>query len=162
LLVRIHSFEESLVVSFNSILCAFDFDRNSLLALRVASELTRSSKGVLDIFHVVGIPPDASSFEELETIAKRKLERLAMNRVGKAVQYRVHVTDGNPDVEIVAMAKRLRANMIVMATHGWKGLRRLLLGSVAEGVMREAPCPVLTVRPRARPARAPLGKKARG
>jgi nucleotide-binding universal stress UspA family protein len=161
LLVRIHSFEESLVVSFNSILCAFDFDRNSLLALRVASELTRSSKGVLHIFHVVGIPPDASSFEELETIAKRKLERLAMNRVGKAVQYRVHVTDGNPDVEIVAMAKRLRANMIVMATHGWKGLR-LLLGSVAEGVMREAPCPVLTVRPRARPARAPLGKKARG
>src|ERR1700758_3561502 len=60
LLVRIYSLEESLVVSFNSILCAFDFDRNSLLALRVASELTRSSKGILHIFHVVGMPPDAS------------------------------------------------------------------------------------------------------
>ena len=150
------------MISFNNILCAVDFDRNSLLALRVASELTRSSKGFLHIFHVVGIPSDASSFEKLEAIAKRKLERLARKRLGEAVRYRVHVTNGNPDVEILLMATRLRANMIVMATHGWKGLRRLLLGSVAEGVMREAPCPVLTVRPRARPARARLGKKARG
>lgn len=150
------------MVSFNNILCAVDFDRNSLLALRVASELTRSSKGALHIFHVVGIPSDASSFEKLEAIAKRKLERLARKRVGEAVRYRVHVTNGNPDVEIVLMATRSRANMIVMATHGWKGLRRLLLGSVAEGVMREAPCPVLTVRPRARPVRARLGKKAGG
>ena len=150
------------MVSFNNILCAVDFDRNSLLALRVASELTRSSKGFLHIFHVVGIPPDTSSFEKFEAVAKRKLERLAGTRVGEAVRYRVHVTNGNPDVEILLMAKHLRANMIVMATHGWKGLRRLLLGSVAESVMREAPCPVLTVRPRARPARARLGKKARG
>ena len=51
------------MVSFNNILCAVDFDRNSLLALRVASELTRSSEGLLHIFHVVGIPSDASSFE---------------------------------------------------------------------------------------------------
>lgn len=149
------------MVSFNNILCAVDFDRNSLLALRVASELTRSSKGVLHIFHVVGIPPDKSSFEKLERTAKRKLERLA-SRVCEAAQYRVLVTDGNPDVEILVMATRLRVNMIVLATHGWKGLRRLLLGSVAEAVMREAPCPVLTVRPRARPAQARLGKKARG
>ena len=150
------------MVSFNNILCAVDFDRNSLLALRVASELTRSSKGVLHIFHVVGIPSDASSFEKLEAIAKGKLERLAGTRVGEAVRYKVHVTNGNPDVEILVMATRLRANMIVMATHGWKGLRRLLLGSVAEAVMREAPCPVLTVRPRARSARARRGEKARG
>jgi nucleotide-binding universal stress UspA family protein len=149
------------MASFNNILCAVDFDRNSLLALRVASELARSSKGILHIFHVVGLPSDTSSFEKLEATAQRKLERLA-RRVCEAVQYRVHVTDANPDVEILVMATRLRANMIVMATHGRKGLRRILLGSVAEAVMREAPCPVLTVRPKALPARARLGKKACG
>jgi nucleotide-binding universal stress UspA family protein len=102
------------MASFNNILCAVDFDRNSLLALRVASELARSSKGILHIFHVVGLPSDTSSFEKLETTAQRKLERLA-SRVCEAVQYRVHVTDANPDVEILVMATRLRANMIVMA-----------------------------------------------
>jgi nucleotide-binding universal stress UspA family protein len=146
------------VASFNNILCAVDFDRNSLLALRVASELTRSSKGILHIFHVVGIPPDKSSFEKLESRAQRKLERWA-SRVCEGVQYRVHVTDGNPDVEILVMATHLRANMIILATHGWKGLRRLLLGSVAEAVMRQAPCPVVTVRPRAKPAQARVGVK---
>ena len=71
------------MASFNNILCAVDFDRNSLLALRVASELARSSKGILHIFHVVGIPSDTSSFEKLETIAKRKLERLARRESAK-------------------------------------------------------------------------------
>jgi len=59
---------------------------------------------------------------------------------------------GDPGIEALRVARRVRANLIVMATHGRKGFRRLILGSVAERVVREAPCPVLTIRPR--PARA--------
>ena len=55
---------------------------------------------------------------------------------------------GDPGVEVLQLAKRLRADLIVMATHGRKGLRHLVLGSVAERVVREAPCPVLTVKPK--------------
>ena len=147
---------------FNNILCAVDFDRNSLLALRVALELARSSKGIPPYIPCRGVAVRYVIFRKARNDrARRKLERLA-SRVCEAVHYRVHVTDGNPDVEILVMATRLRANIIVMATHGWKGLRRILLGSVAEAVMREAPCPVLSVRPKALPARARLGKKARG
>ena len=53
---------------------------------------------------------------------------------------------GSPVTEILAVAEDKKVDLIVMASHGRTGLSRLLMGSVAEGVMREAPCPVLVVR----------------
>ena len=137
---------------FRKILCAVDFDQNSLLALRLAAELARENKGSLEIVHVLGLPPGPEvslPFGKMESTAKTRLERLARQKVGKTVQYRIHVMMGDPGVEILQMAKRLRSDLIVMATHGRKGLRHLVLGSVAESVIREAPCPVLTLRPKA-------------
>jgi hypothetical protein len=62
----------------------------------------------------------------------------------------VHVehrlADGNPSEEILRQARDTGCDLIVMGTHGRRGLGRLLLGSVAEEVMRKAPCPVLTVK----------------
>jgi universal stress protein A len=66
--------------------------------------------------------------------------------------WEAQVTVGDPAEEIVAMADALDVDLIVMSTHGRTGLSHLLLGSVAEKVVRHAPCPVLTVRQRQRTA----------
>jgi nucleotide-binding universal stress UspA family protein len=58
----------------------------------------------------------------------------------------VHVTEGDPDSETLRLADEVHADLIVMGTTGRSGLGRLLLGSVAEEVMRKARCPVLTVK----------------
>ena len=76
---------------------------------------------------------------------------------GKA-RYQVEVMMGDPGVEILQAAKRQGADLIVMATHGRKGLRHLVLGSVAEHVVREAPCPVLTVKPKTPVAKSSVGR----
>jgi universal stress protein A len=152
---------------FKKILCPVDFDQNSLLALRLACELAQERKANLYLLHVVAIPPGpevALPFARMEAAARTKLERLARDRVKGKARYEVEVMMGDPGVEVLQVAKRLGANLIVMATHGRKGLRRLVLGSVAEHVVREASCPVLTVSPkatRANPSQTPSRGKRR-
>jgi universal stress protein A len=62
------------------------------------------------------------------------------------------VISGTPDDDVVRMANEIGADLIVMATHGRKGLSHFILGSVAERVMREADCPVLTMRTKVKSA----------
>ena len=93
-------------------------------------------------------PEVALPFGKMETAARTRLERLARQKVNGRARYQIEVMMGDPAVEVLQAAKRLRANLIIMATHGRKGLRRFVLGSVAERVVREAPCPVLTVKPK--------------
>ncbi len=139
---------------FKKILCPLDFDKNSLLALRLALELAQKGKAKLRLLHVLAMPPGpevALPFGKMEADARTKLERLARQRIGGKAGYEVTVTMGDPGIEILQAAKRWGANLIVMATHGRKGLRHLVLGSVAEHVVRAARCPVLTVNPTATP-----------
>jgi len=143
---------------FKKILCPVDFDQNSLLALRVATELAEERKAILYLLHVVAIPPGpevAISFGKIEAGVRTRLERLARQRVNGKARYEVDVMIGDPGVEVLQAAHRLGTNLIVMATHGRRGLRRLVLGSVAEHVVREASCPVLTVSPKAARANPP-------
>jgi universal stress protein A len=135
---------------FKKILCPVDFDKNSLFVLRLASELAQERKAKLRLLHVVAMPPGpevALPFGRMEDAARTKLERLARQRLGGKASYEVNVMMGDPGIEILQAAKRWAPNLIVMATHGRKGLRHLVLGSVAEHVVRAAPCPVLTVHP---------------
>jgi hypothetical protein len=74
------------------------------------------------------------------------------DRPGNAPRLLVHVPVGSPVDEIVALARQIGADLIVLGTHGRRGLRRLWLGSVAEHVVRSATCPVLVVRPTRPPA----------
>jgi nucleotide-binding universal stress UspA family protein len=94
-------------------------------------------------------PEVALPFGKMEATARAKLQRLARQRLDAKVRYEVDIMMGDPGVEVLQAAKRWGANLIVMATHGRKGIRHLVLGSVAEHVVREAPCPVLTVSPKA-------------
>ncbi|HVA80549.1 MAG TPA: universal stress protein [Candidatus Binataceae bacterium] len=140
--------------SFDKILCPVDFDQNSILALKLASELARERKAALYLLHVVALPPGpevALPFGKMEAAARTKLERLANEYIGGKMRCEIEIVMGDPGREVLQVAKRLGAGLIVMATHGRKGLSHLLLGSVAERVIREAPCPVLTIKP-AKPA----------
>ncbi len=141
--------------TFTRILCPVDFDQNSLAALKVAGELAAENrKATLDILHVVPIPPGpevAIPFDRLEGRARTKLVRLIHSRIRAKIRHAVHVKTGDPAGEVVCMAEQSGADLIVMATHGRRGLSRFVLGSVAERVVREAPCPVLIIKPGIRP-----------
>jgi nucleotide-binding universal stress UspA family protein len=78
-----------------------------------------------------------------------KLTELAAQAAPSVKQVTIHVRVGSPDVQIAQLASDLGADLIVVGTHGRQGLVRFILGSVAESLVRNAPCPVLTYRPRA-------------
>jgi universal stress protein A len=129
-----------------------DFDQNSLAAVSVAAELAQKDNATLYLLHVVHLHPAVEpvlSFGEAEAKARTKLEQISHQKLKAGTRYELHVVTGDPAVEVLQLAARLSIDLIVMATHGRKGLRRLVLGSVAERVVREAPCPVLTVKRKA-------------
>jgi len=139
---------------FSNILCPVDFDQGSLAAVPVAAELAREHKATLYLLHVVHLhlapePEPARSSRDAKTAAETKLERIGHQKLKAGTRYEILVMTGDPTVEVLQTAARLGIDLIVMATHGRKGLRRLVLGSVAERVVREARCPVLTVKPKA-------------
>lgn len=149
---------------FAKILCPVDFDQNSLLALKLAHELAQERRAMLYVLHVVGLPPGpeiALPFEQMEAAARAKLEKLAQRRLTGKARYEIDVAMGDPGGEVLRVAKRKHVNLIVMATHGRKGLRHLVLGSVAERVVREAGCPVLTIKPKATVTRSSCRQEKR-
>ncbi len=145
---------------FNKILCPVDFEQNSLAAVPVAAELARKDNATLYLLHVVNFPlaPEAARAPGVaEAATKTKLERIGHQKLKAGARYEILVMRGDPAVEVLKAATRLDIDLIVMATHGRKGIRRLVLGSVAERVLREAQCPVLTVKPKA--ARTGVSRK---
>ncbi|MBI5197126.1 MAG: universal stress protein [Nitrospirae bacterium] len=85
-------------------------------------------------------------YAALKEIARPLMAALHQKVSKKGVKVKSLLTRGTPHSEIVGKARKSRSNLIVIGTHGRKGLERFLLGSVAERVVRLAPCPVVTVR----------------
>lgn len=144
---------ETLAKLFRNILCPIDFDANSPAALEFAAKIAQDTGGRVFILHVVPwtvaqVPIDASEvLAELKQSATTRLRRLAKEKLDGRVANEIVVTVAtDPGVEVVRIAKEWKADVIVMATHGRKGLSHLVLGSVAERVVRESACPVLTLR----------------
>jgi nucleotide-binding universal stress UspA family protein len=141
-------------VAFKTILVATDFGETSRLALEYARVLADRFDAGLRILHVVETPAPMGtelSLPDLTAANARALQeaqqRLAepMNRVtGDDVFGQVLV--GNAASKIVEYAADHDVDLIVMGTHGRRALARLVMGSVAERVVRTAPCPVFTVR----------------
>jgi nucleotide-binding universal stress UspA family protein len=140
------------------ILHATDFSRASAPAFAEALELARQERARLLVVHVM-VPPSPfvageapTSWLELEARARRDARRrlgaavAAAERAGIAVEGQV--VEGAPAEAIVRLARRDRADLIVIGTHGRSGLGRLFMGSVAARVLQLARCPVLTVRKR--------------
>jgi nucleotide-binding universal stress UspA family protein len=153
------------------ILVPVDFATHSAHAVEVAAELARRYEGSLDLVHVfdpMAYPlPDGyvvftrpqldemfARFDEELAKYQQAAQRAGMTRV------QTHVRQGPCAAEICDFAREGAFDLIVMGTHGRKGLNRVLLGSVAERVLRGAPCPVLTLRAEAPAAQAHPAKGA--
>jgi nucleotide-binding universal stress UspA family protein len=136
------------------ILIAHDFGETAEQALAFGLGLAEKLGARVTLVHVYELPtfgfPDGPAMSaqmagQIERAARTALDAVAM-RVGGPEKGVVGVLrQGAAWSEIVALAGELKADLIVMGTHGRRGLSRMLLGSVAEKVVRSAPCPVLTV-----------------
>ena len=141
---------------FSRILCPIDTREDSLAALDFAARLAAQNGAELYLLNVcptVTIPLGGPVTDRVgeEQSARGKLERMAAERLGQ-IQYHALVTTGDAAERVTSVQSALAADLIVMGTHGRRGVPRFFLGSVAERVVREAGCPVLTIRPDKHPS----------
>lgn len=141
-------------MGFRKVLIAVDNEPVAAHAADVGVELACSLAADVALIHVIdavpaygadtGISPSelaAKAEQEGKTLMAGFRERLPLQP--SALEF---VVSGSPSDEIVKAAKEWPADLIVIGSHGRGGVQRALLGSVAEGVMRHAPCPVLAIR----------------
>jgi nucleotide-binding universal stress UspA family protein len=144
-------------VRVHRILCATDLSPASEPAWEQARRLGQIFNADVLLLHVVApvwLPADASISPALDQGWAETSRQQAQERVDQLVhragdpegKVLSRVEEGSPGSQILEVARREAADLIVMGTHGRAGVRRLVLGSVAENLVRLAPCPVLTVR----------------
>jgi nucleotide-binding universal stress UspA family protein len=141
------------------ILVATDLSPESDEALTEAIALAREAGAALEILYVLELEVEqyplgfafSGDHAGLMTYVERELARRAALAAEVGVSCSVKALEGNPTTDIVDYAEEVDADLIVVGTHGRKGLVHALLGSVAEKVVQRASCPVLTI---------PLSKKA--
>lgn len=138
------------------ILFATDFSKASLDARDVAVSLASELGATLEIVHAVATPtqffasyevaPPAGLIDEIRDGARTRMDELARWVAERGVNAETRIVEGVASESIVDAARKTEADTIVMGTRGHSGLRHVLLGSVAERTLRQAPCPVVTVR----------------
>ncbi|MCS6975884.1 MAG: universal stress protein [Gemmatales bacterium] len=143
--------------SVERILVPTDFSASSDDAFQVAKALARDYKARLVVLHVAPpmivvfgegvLPPEPTPHPEK---IKERLRQVYAAEPPVEAEYRL--VEGEAAPEILRIADEVAADLIVMGTHGRTGLTRMLMGSVAEEVVRKAKCPVLTVKSQPRPA----------
>jgi nucleotide-binding universal stress UspA family protein len=137
------------------ILVPIDFSGCAKKALQYAIPLAQEHEAAITLLYVVptnyglgeygGI--DYASLEgEMRASGEKQLAKLVVDEVRGEVPADTLLRAGSPAAEIIEVAKSLGADLIVISTHGRTGLKHVLLGSIAEHVVRHAPCPVLVVR----------------
>jgi nucleotide-binding universal stress UspA family protein len=146
-------------MQFRHILAPTDFSEYSKQAVASALELAKKFGAKLSILHVVELPPypvegyvppslSATFLEDLERQASQDLAQVVPEAESASIEVARLVTVGSPYRKIIDMAEAEQVDLIVMATAGRTGFSRLVMGSIAERVVRTASCPVLTIRPR--------------
>ncbi|OHB96483.1 MAG: hypothetical protein A3I59_08450 [Planctomycetes bacterium RIFCSPLOWO2_02_FULL_50_16] len=144
------------MIKFKKILCPVDYSDCSAKALRYAAGLALKDSARLYLMHVIDkrvydyggpvyeaqLSPDAEVIEHL----KEKLGESVPKEIRGDIDVETIVTVGVPAQEIVNAADDKEVDVIVMGTHGRTGIAHVVMGSVAENVVRKALCPVLTVR----------------
>src|SRR5271167_4407815 len=144
--------EAAMIQLFRKILCPIDFSDHSMAALDVALKVTQQNEAKLYLLNVAPVPAGAAGFQPVpldaypfhEKDRQEELTKLGRERIPAAVRYETLVSSGDPAEQVLNIARGLDIDLIVMGTHGRKGLGHLVLGSVAERVVRESPVPVLT------------------
>ena len=153
--------------SIRRVLVPIDFSPSSRAALEYATFLAGTLGASLEALHVWEPPgyvgPDTLAllpvgagqpgWEQTRTEVRREVDHFLAKASPKPQGHSVRVEAGEPSDAILNVAKDSGADLIVMGTHGRTGLSRLLIGSVAEAVLRRSTCPVLTVRVPSKAAR---------
>ncbi|MFO0958057.1 MAG: universal stress protein [Isosphaeraceae bacterium] len=139
------------MMSFRSILYPTDFSACSEAAIPMARALAREQGAKLVLLHIapIEIIPDGAYVVPMDLDAYREaLDELRRRLEGPDMKLAIEtdIRQGDAADEILKAADAWRSDLIVMGTHGRTGLGRLVLGSVAEAVMRHANCPVLTIK----------------
>jgi nucleotide-binding universal stress UspA family protein len=135
------------------ILVATDFSEGSDEALDSAVELARRSDAAIEIVHVVEVAQELpfvatyfdSDYGVFYANVDQHLTRRAARVAAAGVTCTTKIVEGSAALEITRRAREMEADLIVVGTHGRTGLAHVVLGSVAEQVVRRASCPVLTV-----------------
>jgi universal stress protein A len=140
-----------MMLPIHTILHPTDFSDHSTSACQFACALARDYGANLIVLHVAHQPALANAETILATGAELYLEQardqlLQLDVPAAGINVIRRLEDGERVIEILRVAHEVQADLIVMGTHGRSGLKRVLMGSVAEGVTRKARCPVLTVR----------------
>jgi universal stress protein A len=149
------------LLPFRKILCPTDFSEPSYAALKDAGELAGHFAAELLVIHVMPPvpvpypypePPVYPGFDvalyqqEMTLFSQNALKEVVAQKVSPQVRPLTAVVIGDAAQEIIRMAEQEQVDLIVIATHGQSGWRHFVFGSVAEKVVRLAPCPVLTIR----------------
>lgn len=148
------------MATFNRVLVALDLTKNSLPALKKALEIGREQDSDIICFHVVpesgGEAKSFKSFYDEKSSSEKLMGNYALpwlenwlseQDVTLPEEIELAATMGDPADKIVERARTEAVDVIVVGTHGRSGVKRYWMGSVAEEIIRQAPCPVLTVRP---------------
>jgi nucleotide-binding universal stress UspA family protein len=138
------------MLSIHTILFPTDFSEHAQQAFSLACSLARDCGARLVVLHVAAPPVGHEKLEAERNPSEyygtlwNALRQLRAPEDNVPVEHRLE--EGDPTAEILRVANETKAGLIVIGTHGRTGLSRLLMGSIAEHVMRHAPCPVLTVK----------------
>jgi nucleotide-binding universal stress UspA family protein len=148
---------KALPFEIRRILVPVDFSETSRKALQYAVPFAAAFDAEVVLLHVVQpysipvelgyMPPEwQDNQQKFLQVAREELDKLRAREIGTRARSQAQVREGLPWPEITAAAGELQADLIILATHGRTGLQHVLLGSVAERVVRHAHCPVLVVR----------------
>jgi universal stress protein A len=145
--------QEAFMIALNRILVPIDFSGTSESALKYGVALTRAFHASLHLLNVPEHPGNAAEaeypiglFETMQNAAHDRLGHLLNDTDAQDLKPQCAMRIGQPADEIVRYAREHDIDLIVMGTHGREGVARVVMGSVAEKVVRRSGCPVLTVR----------------
>jgi nucleotide-binding universal stress UspA family protein len=145
------------MLPIKKIVCPTDFSDPSYEGLKVAREFAEHFSAELILVNVIFPGPIVpgvaepgfhipAALEAMQETAEKKLQDLSRKKMPENIPVRTLVISGKPAYEIVDLADKEKADIIVIATHGESGWQKFLFGSVTEKVIRMASCPVLTVQ----------------
>lgn len=145
-------------MEIKKILVPIDFSENSVKILQASLYFAMSCKAQLHFIFVVQSFEDYSGFfvphmpiarfeEELLQSSEKKMQEYLGENLPSDLPHQSKVLSGDVAEEIVMYAEAEKIDLIIMGTHGYKGLEKVLFGSVAEKVVKTASCPVMTINP---------------
>lgn len=146
-------------INIKNIMCPTDFSEcaeHALAYAQLLSEICDARLQLLAVFEPFTYSQGSELFEsqydmanaamEIEAAFKKQLNDRVTSLKSKVDKVSGNFAVGRPFMEIIKVAREEKADLIIMGTHGRTGLEHVLMGSVAEKVVRRAPCPVLTVK----------------